>query len=130
MNREKYYRLMFLSGAIWNWLIAIVFILLTLFLLPEAASLVGISMPPSLLFMHGFLVFAFIIGVGLFIISRDISKNHGIAQMCVFEKFSIFTLFLIYFIIGDFNIILFLPVIVDLIYGILFLEFLFNYNRK
>jgi len=121
---------MFLSGAIWNWLIAIVFILLTLFLLPEAASLVGISMPPSLLFMHGFLVFAFIIGVGLFIISRDISKNHGIAQMCVFEKFSIFTLFLIYFIIGDFNIILFLPVIVDLIYGILFLEFLFNYNRK
>ncbi|MFX0148178.1 MAG: hypothetical protein ACFE8E_10590 [Candidatus Hodarchaeota archaeon] len=129
MNREKYYRIMFLSGAIWNWLIAIVFILLTLFLLPEAASLVGISIPPSLLFMHGFLVFAFIIGVGLFIISRDINNNRGIAQMCVVEKFSIFTLFLIYFILGDFNIILFLPVVVDLIYGILFLEFLINYKK-
>ena len=129
MDRKKYYKYMFLSGAIWNWAIGILFTLLTFFFLPVAAPLLGISIPPSLLFMHGFLVFVFLIGIGLYIISRDINKNRGIVQICVIEKFSIFTVFLIYFILGDFNIILFLPVVVDLIYGILFLEFLFKYAK-
>ncbi|MFW9771299.1 MAG: hypothetical protein ACFFBY_09060 [Promethearchaeota archaeon] len=128
MDREKYYRYMFLSGALWNWVIGILFVLLTLFFLPLAAHFLGISIPPSLLFMHGFLVFVVLIGIVLYIISKDITKNRGIVQICVIEKFSLFILFLIYFIMGDFNIIFFIPVIVDLIYGILFLEFLLNYK--
>lgn len=119
---------MFLSGALWNWIIAILFTLLTLFFLPIAAQLLGILIPPSLLFMHGFLIFVFLIGIGLYIASKDITKNRGIVQMCAIEKFSLFILFAIYFILGDFNLILFLPVIIDLIYGILFTEFLVNYN--
>lgn len=129
MDRKKYYKYMFLSGALWNWLIAILFIFLTLFFLPIAASLLGILIPPSLLFMHGFLIFIFLIGIGLYIVSKDITKNRGIVQLCLIEKFSLFILFVIYFILGDFNILLFLPVIIDLIYGLLFLEFLVNYKK-
>lgn len=129
MDRNKYYKYMFLSGAIWNWAVGILFTLLSIFLLPTLASLFGLLVPPSLIFVHSFLALVFAVGVGLFIISRDITKNHGIAQMCVVEKFLIFIVILVYFFLGDCNIFLVIPVIVDLIYGILFLEFAINVKK-
>ena len=129
MDKRKYYKIVFLSGSLWNIAIAVIFTLLTLFALPLAASLFELATPPSLVFICGFLALVFAIGIGLYTVSVDIDKNHGVVQMCAVEKYLVFVVFLIFFIMGDYNIGLFLPVVVDLIYGILFTEFLLNYKK-
>lgn len=129
MDKRKFYKFVFLSGALWNLAVAIVFTLLTTFALPLAASLFQLAIPPSLVFIFGFLVLVFAIGIGLFTVSVDIDKNHGVVQMCAVEKYLVFIVFLVFFLLGDYNFGLVLPVIVDLIYGILFTEFLLN-NKK
>ena len=120
---------MFLSAAFWNFIVGTINFLLTILMLSTAANLLGLEIPPNLFFIHGFILFIIIIGIGLLIVSFDITKNHGIAQMCVIEKFIMFFLALVYFIIGTFNFILLLIAIVDLIYGIIFLEFLVNIKK-
>ena len=129
MDKRKYYKIVFLSGSLWNITIAVIFTLLTLFALPLAATLFKLAIPPSLVFICGFLALVFAIGIGLYTVSVDIDKNHGVVQMCAVEKYLVFIVFLIFFIMGDYNIGLFLPVVVDLIYGILFTEFLLNYKK-
>ena len=130
MDKRKYYKIVFLSGSLWNITIAVIFTLLTLFALPLAATLFKLAIPPSLVFICGFLALVFAIGIGLYTVSVDIDKNHGVVQMCAVEKYLVFIVFLIFFIMGDYNIGLFLPVVVDLIYGILFTEFLLNYKKQ
>ena len=119
---------MFLIGAIWNWVIAIPF-LLNSFLNPSALLDNIKTLPPSLIFIHMVIILVIIFGIGFFIVSRDITKNHGIVQMSVIEKFSFFIVFLNYFLIGDIYLPLLLIVIVDLVFGILYLEFLISYKK-
>ena len=129
MEKNKYYKNMFLIAALWNWMIGIIFFLLTIFMLPTLAAQYDLEIPPSLIFIHGFLGVVFVIGIGFFLVSRDITKNHGIVQMCVVEKFLVFILFLAYFFIGAYNFLLVIPTIIDLLFGILFLEFLKNFKK-
>ncbi|TFG17397.1 MAG: hypothetical protein EU531_03430 [Promethearchaeota archaeon] len=129
MDKRKYYKIVFLSGSLWNIAIAVIFTLLTLFALPLAATLFELATPPSLVFIYAFLALVFAIGIGLYTVSVDIDKNHGVVQMCAVEKYLVFIVFLIFFIMGDYNVGLFLPVVVDLIYGVLFTEFLLNYKK-
>jgi len=129
MDKKRYYKMVFLSGAIWNIAIGVIFSLLALFAFPTAATLFQLEIPPSFVFIYAFLALVFAIGIGLYTVSVDVDRNHGVVQMCAVEKILVFLVFLIFFILGDFNIGLFLPVIVDLIYGILFTEFLINYKK-
>ncbi len=129
LDKKKYYKYMFLSAALWNFIVGGINLLLTIFMLPATAALLELEIPPTLFFIQGVLLFVIIIGIGLFIVSLDISKNHGIAQMIIFEKFLMFILGLVYFLIGEINYVLLLIVIVDLLYGILFLEFVLNVKK-
>jgi len=129
MNKRKFYKLVFLSGALWNMAIGVIFTLLALFAFPTTATLFELDIPPSFVFIYGFLALVFAIGIGLYTVSVNIDKNHGVIQMCAVEKYMVFFVFLIFFLKGDYNIGLFLPVVVDLIYGILFTEFLVNYKK-
>jgi hypothetical protein len=129
MNKRKFYKFVFLSGALWNIAIGVIFTLLALFAFPIAAALFQLEIPPSFVFIFAFLALVFAIGIGLYTVSVDIEKNHGVVQMCAVEKYLVFIVFLVFFIIGDYNVGLFLPVVVDLIYGILFTEFLVNYKK-
>jgi hypothetical protein len=129
MDKRKYYKLVFFTGALWNIAVGVIFTLLSLFAFPLAAGLFELEIPPSLVFIFGFLALVFAIGIGLYTVSVDINKNHGVVLMCVVEKYLVFIVFLVFFILGDYNFGLFWPVIVDLIYGILFMEFLLNYKK-
>jgi hypothetical protein len=129
MDKRKFYKYVFLTGALWNIAVGAIFTLLTLFALPLAAELFELEIPPSLVFIFGFLALVFAIGIGLYTVSIDINKNHGVVIMCAVEKYLVFIVFLIFFLKGDYNVGLLLPVIVDLIYGILFTEFLINYKN-
>ena len=129
MDKRKYYKIMFLSGALWNIAIGVIFTFLALFAFPLAAMLFQLEIPPSFVFIYAFLALVFAIGIGLFTVGINIEKNHGVVQMCAVEKYLVFIVFLVFFIMGDYNVGLFLPVVVDLIYGILFTEFLVNYKK-
>ena len=129
MDKRKYYKIMFLSGALWNIAIGVIFTFLALFAFPLAAMLFQLEIPPSFVFIYAFLALVFAIGIGLFTVGINIEKNHGVVQMCAVEKYLVFIVFLMFFIMGDYNVGLFLPVVVDLIYGILFTEFLVNYKK-
>ena len=129
MDKRKYYKIMFLSGAVWNIAIGVIFTFLALFAFPLAAMLFQLEIPPSFVFIYAFLALVFAIGIGLFTVGINIEKNHGVVQMCAVEKYLVFIVFLVFFIMGDYNVGLFLPVVVDLIYGILFTEFLVNYKK-
>ena len=129
MDKRKFYKIVFLSGALWNIAIGVIFTLLALFAFPTTAALFQLEIPPSFVFIYAFLALVFAIGIGLYTVSVDINKNHGVVQMCAVEKYLVFLVFLMFFIMGDFNVGLFLPVVVDLIYGVLFTEFLINYKK-
>ena len=94
-----------------------------------SSAFTALMVATILVFIYGFLALVFAIGIGLYTVSVDISKNHGVAIMCAVEKYLVFLVFLIFFLKGDYNVGLFLPVVVDLIYGILFTEFLINYKK-
>ena len=120
---------MFLSGAIWNLAVGIIFFLGTIFMLSYLASNYDLKIPPSLVFVHGFLMLVFIVGIGLFVVSTDVTKYRNIVIMFIFEKFLAFIIFIAYFIKGDYNFLLVIPVIIDLIYGCLFLEYFINVKK-
>jgi hypothetical protein len=129
MEKKEYYKYLYLLAAIWNWIVAISLLLLS-FVTPDVMISFGVDIPPSLVFLQMLFVLVGIFGVGFFIIYRDIESNHGIVQMSVLEKLLFFLVFLIYFIIGDVGILVLLLVTVDLIFGILFIEFLLNFKKS
>ncbi|MEJ2276796.1 MAG: hypothetical protein P8Y70_03460 [Candidatus Lokiarchaeota archaeon] len=122
----KLYKLIFLVAAFWNWSVGITLILLSIFFLPDVAPLFGISIPPSLIFLHGLCVLVIVIGVGFLIVSLRPESNQGLVIMGIIEKYSIFIVFFIYFCIGDTNIFGLLIAIGDLILGIIFSILLFQ----
>lgn len=78
MNKEKYYKYLFFFGGCYN-LIALplfVFLPMTDGFLP----FLGMENPPSLLFanMLGAIIAA--IAIPYFMLSKDISKNHGLIE--------------------------------------------------
>ena len=128
MERKKYYKHLFLIGAIWNFIVGGVFIVSS----PLVESLIpmfGMELPPSLIFYQTFSGYVIIFGIGFYFVARDINKNHAIVVLGAIEKFFVFLLFLIYFILGYSNFLPILFIIVDLIFGCLFVEFLVNFKK-
>lgn len=128
MERKKYYKSLFFIAAIYNLVVGLLFIALS----PLADSLlpmIGMEVPPSLIFLHAFFGLASFFGIGFYIVAKNIDKNHGIVLLGTIGKLYVFTLFLIYFILGYTN---FLPLpiaIGDLIFACLFIEFLISYKK-
>ena len=128
MEKKEYYKYLFLLASVWNWAVSILLLMLSL-LTPDIITDFGVEIPPSLVFLQMLFVLVGIFGIGLILVYRDINTNHGIVQMSVVEKVSFFVVFLIYFIIGDVGILVLLLVIVDLVFGLLFIEFLLNFKK-
>jgi hypothetical protein len=127
---EKYVKYVFFATAFWNWSIGIILIILSTYFLSDIAPLFGISIPPSLIFLHGLCVLVIVIGCGFFIVALKPKENRGLIIMGVIEKYSIFAVFLIYFLIGDTNFLGLLIAIGDLILGIIFTYILIKENSN
>ncbi|MFW9808517.1 MAG: hypothetical protein ACFFE6_03960 [Candidatus Thorarchaeota archaeon] len=121
MNRERYHRLMFLTAALWNWILAIIF-----FVLPrideEYFTATGLVIPNTLLWFDSFLGLVFIFGIGSFLVSQNILENHGIIKMAIFEKSWVFVAGIAWFFWGQASILVVVFVAVDLFFGVLFVE--------
>ena len=126
MPKESYYRKMFLIGAIWNWVatVPLFFGYKTLF------PLYDMALPEYPVFLLLFSGLCFIFGVGYYWVSRDLRQNHDIVRLGIAGKLLVFIAFLWAGITGQIHFLWIGAGIVDLVYAILFMEFLSTVKRQ
>jgi len=122
MERSKYHRTMFFIAAIWNWALAISFLILPRIDIGLFSLAGDVPAPPTLLWFDSFMGLVFAFGIGFYLVSRNVEKNHGLIAMASFEKVWVFIIGLYYFLIAQASLTLLLVVSGDLIFGILFIE--------
>ena len=120
---------MFLGAALSNWILAIVFLALPRIDEGYFTS-VGLDIPNTLLWLDSFSGLAFAFGIGFYLVSKNMTKNHGLIQMAVFEKFWVFIVGVGWFFFGQASLMVVLVVFVDLIFGFLFIEDLLAIKKK
>lgn len=130
MGTSSYYKKLFFIGGLWNIVIAVP-AWIGMILVPEfAASLFGLA-PPTILYpYHAMLWFVVCFGVGYIIVSRDITKNHGIVVIGILAKSLYFIDCVITISLKQANVLLLLIGIGDLIFAGLFWEFLYTSRKK
>jgi hypothetical protein len=124
MQRERYYRNFFVVAALWNWIATVPFF----FAYGPIFAFLGMSMPIYPGNLQLFLSLAFVFGIGYYWVSRNL-MNLEIVKMGIVGKIFVFLLLLYYSIIGNIPWLLVLPGIVDLIFAILFIEYLLRVKR-
>jgi hypothetical protein len=130
MDLEKYYKYMFLSGAIWNLVVGAIFIPITIFAYDFGISLFDMTPPDSKVFIQCFLVLVFAIGIGLLVVSFNPKQYYWIVFMFAFEKFAINAVVIPHYIMGEFNFLFVAMILVDFVWGLLFTEFLLRYRKE
>jgi hypothetical protein len=112
---------MFLAAAIWNWTLAIAFLVLPRIDINYFLA-TGLVIPNTMLWFDSFMGLVFAFGLGFYFVSKSVKENHGLIQMAVFEKTWVFLIGVVWFILGHASIWVVLFVTVDLIFGFLFIE--------
>lgn len=130
MEKSVYYKWMFKISAIFNWLMAISFTLLSIFLYSTIFTLFGSSAPPTLFFLHSLLGLIAVYGIGYFIVGLDITKNRGIVYLGILSKLAFFSYCLIYYLIGQLTLIIVILGSFDFFFACLFIEFLLTQKQK
>ncbi|MFX0100027.1 MAG: hypothetical protein ACFFCS_10645 [Candidatus Hodarchaeota archaeon] len=129
MNRKTYNKILLNMAGTWNMAIAVILLSLSL-LDPPPFDLFGAETPISMVFFHTVVFFVFLFGIAFFIASRDVKRNIAVIFLGFLEKVMMFTINFIYYLIGDVGIPVLFMIIVDLAFGILFLELLVNAKKK
>jgi hypothetical protein len=114
---------MFLIAALWNWTLAITFLVLPRIDINYFVA-TGLEIPNTMLWFDSFMGMVFVFGLGFYIVSKNMKENHGLILMACFEKFTVFVIPTIWFFLGQASIWVVLFVTVDLIFGFLFIEHL------
>ncbi|MEM2142338.1 MAG: hypothetical protein QXQ81_03695 [Candidatus Thorarchaeota archaeon] len=123
MDRHNYHRMLFLIAALWNWILAILFLSLPRISM-DYFYLAGPIIPAreNMIWFDAFMGLVFAFGLGFFIVSRNEKEKHGLIMIASFEKTWVFVVGLLYFLFMQATPTLLLVVTGDLIFGILFLE--------
>lgn len=122
MDIDKYYKSMFLIAGIWNLAVGVIFILFYPILFP----LMGITMPISPMWIQLALLLVIVFGIGYIFAALDPEGNKGIVRIGAIGKIIVFCLFTWYATHGE-PLIIISFAIVDLIFGLLFVEFIVRY---
>lgn len=122
MQKQHYYRKLFLISAAWNLLLAgsALAVQLWQFIAADTALFPGWQFP------IGYLYFVFVFGVGYYLVARDLDNNHGIVQLGILGKVGVFAIFMADFIWGAGDLTQTLIGGVDLLFALLFIEFLYT----
>jgi hypothetical protein len=126
MPKQGYYRKMFFIGAVWNWGATLSFALGYTFIF----SLFNMELPKYPIFFLLFLGLAFSFGLGYYWVSKDLHANHGIVKMGIVGKLIVFVGILWACIAGQIHFVLLGAGVADLIFAVLFIEFLMTYRRS
>ena len=125
MPKQDYYKTLFLVGAVWNWVATVSFAVGYTFMFP----LFDMALPRYPVFFLLFLGLAFSFGIGYYLVSRDIFKNHAVVIMGIVGKLIVFVGLLWAWLCGDIHFIPFSAGIVDLLFAVLFIEFLMTVKK-
>ncbi len=134
MNKEKYYKYMFFSGVIYNLGAGLLFALLPIFV-DGFLPFFGIENPPSFIFIHLMILLVYGYALAYYIAMKDLPNARSTALVGGIFKILFFLTGVIYFIlslvtpVSGCNWIMVLILTPDLIQGIMFLEFYFNYTK-
>ncbi len=128
MDKEKYYKWLFIIGAFFNWIVSVSFLISSI-AIPDIFPLFGTVYPPTLFFLHALLGLIFVYGIGYFIVGQDIHKNQGCVWLGIISKLSFFAFCLIYFLLGDLTIIIVIFGSFDFVFACLFIEYIINYKK-
>jgi len=120
MKKESYYKWLFIIGAVWNWGAAILFF----FFSAQAFAILRMQPLnyPAIMQLAMALVFAF--GIGYYWVSKDLFTNHDIVKMGIIAKILVFFVLLYHYLVGNIPLMLASCGAVDLIFALLFMEFL------
>ncbi len=120
MNRKSYYKWLFIIGALWNWGAAVLFS----FWHDPIFARFGLKALnyPAVMQLAMALVFAF--GIGYYWVSKDLSTNHDIVKLGIIAKTLVFVVLFYHYLVGNIPLALASCGVVDLIFAILFMEFL------
>lgn len=129
MDRTKYHKILFTLAALWNWILAIAFLVLPRIDI-NYFYIAGDSIPPTLLWFDAFMGLIFAFGIGFYLVSLNIDENHGFIKVACFEKVWVFIIPLYYFLIAEATIMVMAFAVVDLVFGFLFMEDLRTITRK
>ena len=134
MDKEKYYKYMFLSGVLYNLGAGLLFGLLPIFIEGFLPAF-GIENPPSLIFLHLIIVLVYGYALAYFIAMKNLPKARSTALVGGIFKIAFFLAAVIYFILDLTTTIsgcgwpMVLILAPDLIQGSMFLEFYFRYDK-
>jgi hypothetical protein len=121
IERNSYNRYLFLIGAVWNWIAALSFILITI-IDKEQLEIVTDIIPETLFWLQGFMGAVFVFGIGYYWVSTDFERNRDIVKMGIIAKALVFILVSAYFLMRDATLLGLIPGVIDLLFAVLFLE--------
>ena len=128
MDRSGYHRLLYVIAAIWNWALAVMFLVL-----PRISMnyfyLGGPAIPNVLIWFDCFMGLVFAFGVGFYLVSLNPKQNYGLIEIAVLEKTWVFIVGLLYFLVGQASALLLGIVSGDLVFGLLFIEDLMRIRK-
>ena len=124
--KEDYYKKLFLTGAIWNFAATLSFALGYKLMF----HITGMAMPRYPSILMSFLALAFVFGIGYYWVYKDLHNNHAIVKLGIIGKILVFWFFFKAGRSGEISWLLAGSGFVDLIYAILYTEFLMTYKKQ
>ncbi len=125
MQSSITWKYVFLSKAAINWVESVVL----LFADPWIREFLGMKPLTNPEYSQMFLALVFIIGIGYWWVGKDISRNHNIVKLGIYAQFSVFTVLAYQALVGNIHPLYISPGVIDLVFAILFILFLYSYAR-
>jgi len=125
MNNSRLWKSVFQIKAVINWVEAVVLLLADRWIRQSLALEPLANVEYSQLFFG----LVFIIGIGYWWVSQDISTNHAIVKLGIYAQFSVFTVLAYHTLFSDVHPLYLISGVTDLVFAILFSVFLYSYSR-
>jgi hypothetical protein len=125
MNNPMTWKYIFQLKAAINWIEA----LALLFADRWIRELLGEKPLTNPEYLQLFVVLVFVIGIGYWWVSQDISRNREIVKLGIYAQCSVFVVLAYQTLVGNVHPLYLMPGVIDLIFAILFGLFLYSYAR-
>jgi len=126
--RSRYYRWLFITAAIWNLLAAGAVV----FLLGDARfrQALGFPGPADTISLELLAACLLVFGLGYYWVGGNLANNRDLVKLGVIGKPLVFLVFLGHAVRKEIPVLVVAPSLVDLLFGVLFLEFLMRTRGK
>jgi hypothetical protein len=125
MNNPMTWKYIFQLKAAINWIES----LALLFADRWIRELIGEKPLTNPEYLQLFVVLVFVIGIGYWWVSQDISRNREIVKLGIYAQCSVFVVLAYQTLVGNVHPLYLIPGVIDLIFAILFGLFLYSYAR-